>query len=298
MKKSGKRQQEIAEILGMCQSTISMELRCNRGKMAYRPRQAQKKALERKEAKIPRRRAIQGEVALRIEERLRCKDSPQQICGAMRLEGCGPSHETIFRHLIANKRAGGDLWSNLRINGKRRYRRRVKVTRSKIPDRKDIDERPPVVARRERYGDWEVDLIAGRQGSGYLLSLYARKSRLGKLRKLSSKGSTETADAVIAILKAYRVHTITYDNGLEFAEHGRIGEASGAAGYVCKPHHSLEKGGVENFNGLVRQYCPKGFDMRRITREALAAVEKELNSRPRKTLKYRRPIDHEHKFAA
>jgi len=298
MRKAGKTQQEIADVLGVSQGTISKELRRNQGKRGYRPRQAQKKALERKEGKPPRRRAIQGEVALRIEERLRCKDSPQQICGAMRNNGYGPSHETIYRYVLTDKRAGGNLWSNLRINGKRRYRHRIKASRSKIPDRKDIDERPAVVARRERYGDWEVDLIAGRQGSGYLLSLYERKSRLGKLRKLSSKGSTETADAVIAILKAYRVHTITYDNGLEFAEHGRIEEALGAVGYFCKPYHSWEKGGVENFNGLVRQYYPKGCDMRLITPEALSAVEKELNSRPRKTLKYRRPIDHEHKFAA
>lgn len=298
MRKAGKTQQEIAEVLGVSQGTISKELRRNRGQRGYRPRQAQMKALERKEGKIPRRRIIQGEIAFRVEERLRCKDSPEQISGAMKLAGVRLSHETIYRHVIADKRTGGDLWCNLRINGKRRYRHRVKGSRSKIPDRKGIEERPAVVARRERYGDWEVDLVAGSQGSGYLLSLYERKSRLGKLMQLSSKSSTETADAVIAVLKAYRVHTITYDNGLEFAEHGRIEEALGAAGYFCRPYHSWEKGGVENFNGLVRQYFPKGCDMRLITREALAAAEKELNSRPRKTLNYRRPIDHEHKFAA
>ena len=90
-------------------------------------------------------------------------------------------------------------------------------------------------------------------------------------------------------MKHYRVHTITYDNGLEFAEHGRIEEVLDAAGYFCRPYHSWEKGGVANFNGLVRQYFPKGYNMRVITREALAAVEKELNNRPRKTLKYQRP---------
>jgi IS30 family transposase len=116
--------------------------------------------------------------------------------------------------------------------------------------------------------------------------------------KLSSKSSTETANAVIAVLKAYRVHTITYDNGLEFTEHGRIKEALGAAGYFCKSYHNWKKAGVENFNGLVLQHFPKGCDMRLITQEALATVEKELNSPPRKTLKQRRPIDHEHKFAA
>jgi IS30 family transposase len=142
MKKAGKTQQEIADVLGVSLGTISKELRRNRGKRGYRPRQAQKKALERKEAKMTRHRVIQGEVALRIEEGLRCKDSPQQICGAMRLDGYGPSHETIDRHLIANKRAGGDLWRNLRINGKRRYRQRVKVSRRKIPDHKGIEERP------------------------------------------------------------------------------------------------------------------------------------------------------------
>jgi IS30 family transposase len=298
MRKAGKTQQEIAEVLGVSQGTISKELRRNRGKRGYRPLQAQKKALERKAGKLPRGRVIQGEVALRVEERLRCKDSPDQICGAMRLKGYGPSHETIYRHVIADKRAGGNLWRNLRTNGKRRYRHRVKASRSKIPNRKGIEERPAVVARRGRYGDWEIDLIAGRQGSGFLLSLYERKSRLGKLVKLPSKGSKETADAIIAALKQYRVYSATYDNGLEFAEHERIEKALGAVSYFCNPYHSWEKGGVENFNGLVRQYFPKGYDMRLITPEVLAAVEKQLNSRPRKTLKYRRPIDHEHKFAA
>ena len=179
MRKAGKTQQEIADMLGVSQGTICKELRRNRGQRGYRPRQAQMKALERKDGKAPRRRIIQGEIALRVEERLRCKDSPEQISGAMKLTGVRLSHETIYRHVIADKRVGGDLWCNLRINGKRRYRHRVKGSRSKIPDRKGIEERPAVVARRERYGDWEVDLVAGSQGSGYLLSLYERKSRLG-----------------------------------------------------------------------------------------------------------------------
>jgi IS30 family transposase len=299
MMKAEKTQKEIAAVLGVSQGTISKELRRNRGLRGYRPGQAEKKALERQANKAVRRRVLRGELLAEVEERLRRKESPEQIRGALRaLSGEGPSHETIYRHIVADKQAGGDLWRNLRINGKRRYRHRVKGPRRKIPDRKGIEARPAVVAARSRYGDWECDLIAGKQGSGYLLSLYERKSRLGRLVKLSSKQSQETADAVIAALTSYKVRTITYDNGLEFAEHGRISEALGAAGYFCEPYHSWEKGGVENFNGLVRQYLPKGCDLRRVDAEEVKKIQDEINRRPRKVLGFHRPIDHENKLAA
>lgn len=298
MRKTGLSQQVIAETLGFSQGTISKELRRNCGQRGYRPQQAQEKALERQANKPARGRVLIGEVLAEVEQRLRRKESPEQICGAMRLAGRGPSHETIYQHVVADKRAGGDLWRNLRINGKRRYRHRSRGSRSKIPQRVDIEKRPAIVARRQRFGDWEADLIEGRKGSGYLLSLYERKSRLGKLVRLGSKSSQETSEALIAVLRQYRVKTITYDNGLEFAEHQRVSEALGATAYFCKPYHSWEKGGVENFNGLVRQYFPKGCELSDVTASHLAAVEAELNQRPRKVLGFRRPIDHESKFAA
>ncbi len=298
MRKEGKTQREIATAIGFSQSAVSKELKRNSGPRGYRPGQAQRLATKRKRLRKSRPRVIVGEVREEIEQRLRAKQSPQQIRGAMHRLGGGPSHETIYQHIMADKKAGGDLWSHLRINSRRRRRPRVKASRERIAGRRGLELRPKVVERRQRYGDWEADLIEGRKGTGYLLSLYERKSRLGKLVKLERKGSEETTQAIIQALANYRVRTVTYDNGLEFAGHLEVTRRLGAKGYFCAPYHSWEKGGVENFNGLVRQYFPKGTDFRAIGAEELSRVERELNERPREILDFTRPIDHEHKLTA
>lgn len=232
-------------------------------------------------------------------ERLRKKHSPQQISRSLKREGLEVSHETIYNYIVRDRKAGGQLYRQLRINGKRRYRRRCKAGRcGKIPERVGIEERPAVVDTRSRYGDWEADLIEGSKGSGFLLSLYERKSRLGRLCYLQKKGSLLTTEAILAQLALSRVRTLTCDNGLEFAGHVRVSEALGAQGYFCQPYHSWEKGGVENYNGLVRQYFPKGHDFRTISSSTLQRVEEEINQRPRKVLDYQSPSTLEHKLAA
>ena len=292
MRKAGNSQSEIADALGFSQSAISKELSRNCGKRGYRPKQANEKALERQRSKRARERVIRAVVETEVCSRLKRKHSPEQSSGSLRLEqGSGPSRTSIYNYIEADKRDGGDLHLNLRINGKRRYRHRNKVNRHKLSGRVDIEERPAVVDRRLRYGDWEVDLIAGCRGGGYLLSLYERKSRIGILVKLLSKDADDTAAAMIAALQGLRVHTITYDKGLEFAGHRQVSAALGAAGYFCRPYHSWEKGGVENFNGLVRQYFPKGTNF-------LNVSEAELNERPRKCLGFQSPSNLKHKLAA
>ncbi len=141
-------------------------------------------------------------------------------------------------------------------------------------------------------------MIAGCRGGGYLLSLYERKSRTGILVKLLSKDAQDIALAMKKALKGLRVHTITYDNGLEFAGHQQVSEALGAHGYFCRPYHSWEKGGVENYNGLVRQYFPKGTNFLNVSEASLADIETELNGRPRKCLGFQSPSNLKHKLAA
>lgn len=299
MNKAGKGQDEIAEAIGFSQGTVSKELKRNRGQRGYRPGQAQQKADERKQAKPSRPRVITGSLEQEVDERLERKHSPEQISGALRLEGVRVSHETIYSHIARDKAVGGTLYKNLRINGKRRYRRRVKAGRvGKITGRVGIEDRPKAVDARSRHGDWEVDLIEGSKGSGFLLSLYERKTRLGKLVHLPDKGSEGTARSIIKTLEGYKVRTLTYDNGLEFSRHAEISHALNAKAYFCAPYHSWEKGGVENFNGLVRQYFPKGSSFEAITPQKLQRVEDDLNQRPRKTLGFRKPSDHEHKLVA
>jgi IS30 family transposase len=271
---------------------VSKELSRNCGKSGYRPGVASRLAKERGRAKKPRAKVMVGSVKVEVEARLSLKHSPEQISGKLAKRGIAVSHESIYRHVERDKKHGGKLWRNLRINGKRRYRRRSKAGRGdKIRNRVDIDERPDDVARRSRYGDWEADLIQGGAGSGFLLSVYERKSRVGRLYRLDGKESSETAIGLVMILRGLDVKTITYDNGLEFARHGFVNELLASESFFCKPYSSWEKGGVENYNGLVRQYFPKGYDFREITPERLEEVENEINDRPRKTLGYASPND-------
>jgi len=297
MIKEKKSQPEIARMLGFSQGAICKELKRNVGLRGYRPKQAQAMALERRNSKQPRRRVISGSLEDQVIVRLESKHSPEQISGALALAGQHVSTSSIYNHVYRDKKAGGDLHRNLRINGRRRYRFRNKTGRVKIPNRRDISERPPVVERRTRYGDWEADLIEGARGTGYILSLYERKSRFGKLIKLQSKTSEETSLAIIKSLKKHQVKTITYDNGLEFSRHEAVSKALDAEGYFCKPFSSWEKGGVENYNGLVRQYYPKGIDLRKVNQQAINIVESEINARPRKLLGYKTAAQHAYKIA-
>lgn len=292
MAQAGNNQKAIATAIGRSQGTVSKELRRNRGQRGYRSGQADRLARERQAGKRSRPKGVVGVIKEEVEARLRIKHSPDQISNALKLIGLEVSHETIYQHIDRDKKAGGDLASHLRINSKRRYRWRSKTGRGeKIPNRVDIDLRPPVVAARERFGDWEADLIQGGGGSGFLVSLYERKSRLGLLYLMPDKSSGGTLTGIMDLLRGKEVCTITYDNGLEFAQHGLINELLKCESYFCKPYHSWEKGGVENYNGLVRQYFPKGHDFSTITPERLQEVQEEINDRPRKIHDYRAPND-------
>ena len=130
------------------------------------------------------------------------------------------------------------------------------------------------------------------------MSLLERKSRFGKLVQLSNKSSQSTARALINQLEGYKVETITYDNGLEFCGHLEVNRALEAKSYFCKPYHSWEKGGVENYNGLVRQYLPKGTSFSDLSAEHLKEIEDEINRRPRKILDIKSPSELKHKLAA
>ena len=292
MKQAGKTQSEIAQAIGFSQSAISKELSGNHGERGYRPAQAERLAKERKSQKRTRPKVMVGIIKDEVEARLRIKHSPDQISKSLALMDLKVSHETIYQYIAADRKAGGDLSLNLRINGRRRYRRRSKIGRGeRIPNRVDIEERPAVISGRKRYGDWEADLIQGGAGSGFLLSVYERKSRIGRLHLLPDKSSAETLKGIVTVLYGLKVDSITYDNGLEFAKHELVNELLECESYFCKPYRSWEKGGVENYNGLVRQYFPKGHDFATITPERLLEVEEEINNRPRNILAYQSPND-------
>jgi IS30 family transposase len=159
------------------------------------------------------------------------------------------------------------------------------------PDGHSIDERPEIVAYRTRLGDWEGDSIESRDHAPGLNSLVDRRSGLLLLSKLESKSSAATRAVVAERLAGLPAHTLTLDNGPENRMWLETEAVTGAKVYFAHPYHSWERGTNENTNGLVRRYFPKGTDFREVSNEAIAAVEYALNTRPRKRLGYRTPLE-------
>ncbi len=201
-------------------------------------------------------------------------------------------HETIYQLIYSDKANGGNLYQHLRIASKS-YRKRYGSyeCRGKIKNRIDIDDRPTVVDRRNRIGDWEGDTIMGKGRKSALLTLVERKTLYAVMVRLTGKRADLLAEAAVINMKgiAGKVKTITFDNGLEFAEHERIAEGLKADIYFAHPYASWERGINENTNGLIRQYFPKGTDFNRVSDEQVRFVMERLNNRPRKTRGNRSP---------
>lgn len=298
MLQQGNNSSEIAKTLGFHLSTISREIQRNSGLRGYRPKQAGTFAVERK-ATQRKKPKITGDLADEVETRIRLLHSPEQISGSLRRDyGDTVSHETIYRYIARDKKAGGELYVCLRINSRRRRRPRVKGSRSQITNRVDISQRPASVETRRFYGDWEVDLVEGSKGTGFILSMVDRKSRYSLCEKLEDKKAPTVACAIVNRLLGYKVRSLTYDNGLEFANHLEISQQLDAKGYFCAPYHSWEKGLVENHNGLLRQYYPKGESFADVNQDVLKWVEEEINERPRKALDFASPADSVHRLIA
>ena len=292
LKKAGLKQVEIAREIGVHKSTICRELKRNTGRRGYRPKQAHRFAMERRQAKVKAR--ISEEEWRRIEALLRQDWSPEQIGGRLALEGRRKvSHEWIYQHIYADKQAGGDLHTHLRCQKQRKKRYGSNDRRGKIPNRMGIEKRPAIVDEKSRIGDWEGDTIIGKGHKGAVVSLVERKSFFTLLGKAKRKTARLVAHAEIRLLKPIRdrVHTITKDNGLEFCEHDRVAKAIGADIYFARPYASNQRGLNENVNGLVRQYLPKSRRLDNVTDEELDLVMHRLNHRPRKTLGYRTPYE-------
>jgi IS30 family transposase len=290
----GLTQEAIAMKIGSTQSVVSRELKRNRGRRGYRFKQAQAKADERRIAASAPPRKMTPEIVAVIERMLREEQlSPEQISGWMRTtEDTHVSHECIYRHIYADKRKGGTLYMHLRRTGKKYNKRKGKTSgRGLIPNRIDIDRRPAIVEERSRIGDWEADTIVGSEHKGAILSLVERVSKYTLLHKLDNATSEKTGTAIVTKMRPHRkiVHTITSDNGKEFAGHQRVAKRLDAGFYFAKPYHAWERGLNENTNGLVRQYFPKGSSFANVTSADVARVQNLLNSRPRKTLKYQSP---------
>lgn len=286
-------QKDIAEQIGVHPSTISREIKRNQGLKGYRHKQAHRKASDRHKHKnkaIKLTDKVTDWITILIEQDF----SPEQVVGRLLQEkGIKLHHETVYRFIYQDKDKGGSLWQHLRIVVKP-YRKRYgsgQDKRGKVPNRVSIDKRPSCINDRLRLGDFEGDTVIGKNRQGALLTLVDRKSLYTYIVKLDGKQADKLANKAIDVLKPIKeqVHSITFDNGLEFAKHEQIAKTLELDTFFADPYASWQRGANENTNGLIRQYFPKDTNFNEVTDEQVQAVQDKLNNRPRKTRGFKTP---------
>lgn len=287
---------KLAALLGRHRSTIYRELSRNstRHDGCYRHSKAQKYAKAR--CRRSRRNARFGLEQLGVVERfLKEKWSPEQISGQLgRLDWLSISHETIYRHVWADKREGGSLYLYLRQFPKRRRKRyRSYDSRGRLAGKRHISERPLEVEARQALGHWEMDTVMGHGSKDCILSLVERVSGVVLIGKLRDRTAEVTTARAIELIRSHGrlFKTITADNGTEFHDYRSIEQATGATIYFATPYHSWERGTGENTNGLIRQYLPKRMSMRELTQQQCNAIAHHLNTRPRKRHGFLSPLE-------
>jgi len=285
-------QTDIALRLGVSQSTISRELRRNKGKKGYRHKQAHNKARKRREATW-KPRVMTKDLVANVVTLIKTDWSPEQISGTLRFENnISVSHETIYRLIWEDKKTGGKLYEHLRRKGKKYNKRgQGKSSRGHIKNRVSIDDRPQIVDDKSRIGDWEIDTVVGKNHSGALVTIVERTTKFALAMQVNSKKAEDVTQATIKLLRPYKdlVYTITSDNGKEFAYHEQIAKELETQVYFAHPYSSWERGLNENTNGLLRQYFPKGTDFKQVSQNQVDQAISKLNGRPRKLLEYKRP---------
>ena len=284
-------QKEIAERLKRSPSTISREIHRNGAqirKTRFRANRAQLKADERKRKSHQKIRLKNKKIRDYVILKLSKNYTPEQIAGRIRIDmkGYSTNYESIYL-FIYNERP--DLIKHL-VRGKRkRQKRSIKSGKRmvKIPNRVMIDKRPEYINNRKTYGHWEADTVVSRQSKSSLVVIRERKMNLMCICKIPRKNKKYMKKAVIKMLRHFPkkfLKSITFDNGLENANHEAIAKALGVKTYFCNAYHSWEKGGVENGIGLIRRFFPKKTDFALISHQTIKTVEKMLNNRPRKKL--------------
>ena len=299
---AGQSIRQIARRLGRAPSSISRELARNTGQRGYRAYIAERNAWQRARRPKVCLLARHGRWREVVIEKLRRNWSPEQISGYLTREFADDqsmrvSHETIYRSLYIQARGvlKKELIKHLRTG--RRIRRskaasaRLISPHAQIFDAVRISERPAQIEDRAVPGHWEGDLVIGSKNS-QIATLVERHSRFTILVKTSARDSCTVVDALsraVRKLPAQLRGSLTWDRGVEMAQHKRFTVATDVQVYFCDPQSPWQRGSNENTNGLLRQYFPKGQDLSIHTQADLNRVARQLNQRPRKTLGFVTP---------
>lgn len=297
----------IAAALKRSPSSVSRELRRNfpPEREQYTPRIAHARALKKRMCRGRTERLKNESLRAYVSSKLKTGWSPEQIAGKSRADtGLSISHEAIYQYIYAQVHRNG--WGSLRpgredlrLYLKRRHKRRAQkgmrsVRRVLRPRIASIEERPKVVERRMRIGDWEGDSMVSRKSTVALNTLVERKTGLVFITKVENGTSGATFRAVterLSSLPAPLRRTLTLDNGSENACAPELEGVLGIDCYGAHPYSSWERGTNENTNGLIRWYLPKGTDFALVSDATIREIEYALNTRPRKRLGWRTPLE-------
>ena len=293
--KAGFNQKSIANELSVHPSTISREIRRNNDLVrGYNAELAQIKSVKTEMSKS-KRFSLTKPIEKYIRAKLKQDWSPEQISGRMKLDtGVSVVHETIYRYIYTNKKNGGKLYTYLRHKNKKYHcRSNNYMARGTIIDRVMIDKRPKIVEKKNRIGDLEIDTVIGKNHKGALVTVVDRKSKFVLIKNIPSKEASVVTKALIEMIQPIKniTHTITSDNGKEFAYHKQVSAALDTDFYFANPYHSWERGLNEHTNGLIRQYLPKKSVFLNVSKDEIIMIQDRLNHRPRKVLKYKTPYE-------
>lgn len=292
-KDAGKNQTEIALLISRNKSVVSREIKRNNNlKGKYKAEYASRLAQIRKE-RLSRPRKMCPQMEERIRKAMTEDQwSPEQIKGRADKQGESMvSHERIYQFIREDKQEGGTLYKHTRHRLKHR-KRPVGEQKAIIKGKVSIDDRPAIINDKARFGDWEIDTIVGEGNKGAIVTIVERQTGFLFMKKLpQGKVAEGLAGTVIEMLSPYKdaVHSITSDNGTEFAQHKLIATKLGAAFFFAHPYSSWERGLNEYTNKLIRQYIPKKQTFENYNDQNIKEIQHRLNQRPRKKLGYENP---------
>ena len=290
--KSGMKKKFICEQLKISRTTLYRELKRNSGARGiYNAKRAQLLCDERKERYGSNRKLNPEKQQIIKDYLLKEQWSPKQIIGYCSKEGIEMvSHERIYQFIRLDKANGGKLYKELRHQLK--HRKRLVGKSIPIKDRVPISQRPEIINSKQRFGDWEIDTIIGKNHKGAIVTIVERKTNFFMMRKLDQgKNAKSLAKQLIEMLLPYKnsILSITSDNGTEFAEHKNISQKLDTKFYFANPYASWERGLNEYTNKLIRQYIPKKTDFNQLTNQQIIEIQHKINRRPREKLNFENP---------